>query len=192
MSDRWHYWERFAEDGAWRGDQRPPTAALAVLRRGFGREPGSVPELWPYYTRLTVDGRLTRQLRAEHFLLGLYAVHQQGAMQPVHSEKASLGRAVAALRDSGRYSPDAVERRFVAAATAGDVAEVSAHLRSLVHQLKTLPQIQPINYTRLFWDLVSWQDPAKLGRVRREWGSAFYWREPNHQDKPNTEEKERA
>jgi CRISPR system Cascade subunit CasB len=192
MSDMRLYWERFAEDGKWRGSSRPPGHELAVLRRGFGREPGAVPELWSFYTQLDSAGALTRRLRAEHVALGLYGLHQQGEAQPVHLEKVPFGRAVADLRNSGRHSPEAIDRRFVSAATADSVDEVAVHLRSIIQLLKTLPRIRPIDYTELYWDLVFWQDPNKIGKVRRRWGSAYYLHDLASEEHINSDTKERS
>lgn len=192
MSDLRFYWERFSEDGEWRGSSRPPGADLAAFRRGFGREAGTAPELWPFYTRLDPDGALTRWLRAEHLALGLYGLHQQGVSSPVHREKALFGRAVGELRDSGRHSADAVDRRFVAAATADTADEVAVHLRSIIQLLKTLPHVPPIDYSRLVQDLASWQYPERVGRVRRRWGSAYYLHDSSKKDQANSDTKERS
>lgn len=188
MSDRSFYWERYADDGRWRGSARPPGASLAALRQGVGRAAGSVPSLWPFYTTLNPEGALTRVLRAEHAALVLYGVHQQGESHPVHAEGVSVGRAMAVLRDSGRHSADAVERRFVAAATADSLDEVATHLRSLVQLLKTLPNTPALDYTRLFKNLVAWQDATGAERVRRQWGSAFYWQNSSKQSSTSKEQ----
>ncbi|WP_242423552.1 type I-E CRISPR-associated protein Cse2/CasB, partial [Frankia sp. EI5c] len=65
------FWELRHADG------RPDGAALAALRQGAGREPGTVPQMWRHYTTLNRGGELSFQLRAEHVALVLFAVHQQ-------------------------------------------------------------------------------------------------------------------
>lgn len=187
MSGREFYWERVADRTG--GFKRPPGEELAALRRGIGREAGSVAELWPYYTRLNREGQLTPSIRAEHLVLGLYGLHQQGQNSSAHLPDLPLGRALAVLRDSGRHSAEAVDRRFVAAATAESVEELAVHLRSLVRLLKTLPKPQPFDYTLLFDDLVRWQKPERVGGVRRHWGAAFYWHDSAKQNtSSNTKE----
>lgn len=173
------YWERFSDGGGWRNEDRPEGRDLAALRRGAGRASGAIPEIWHLYTRFNKSGAVSPLLRSEHICLTLYGVHQQGeSLIPVHSSKIHLGRAIADLRDSGRHSSDAIERRFVAAATSFDVAELATHLGSLVRLLKSLPYAQPLDYTRLCWDLFEWQQaPERRDKVRREWGANFYWRE---------------
>lgn len=161
-----HYWERFA------GSELPDGADLADLRRGIGKSPGAVPEMWRFYTTLTPDGGVTSGLVAEHLALTLFAVHQQSRPRLVHLKGVGLGTAILALRTSGKFSEQAVDRRFGAAATATSVAEVGIHLRGLVTQLR--PMDQPIDYTQLMFDLRGWQNPEWLSRVRRRWGSQYF------------------
>jgi CRISPR system Cascade subunit CasB len=160
------FWER-----AHKGDL-PDGADLAALRRGIGREPGSVPAMWRYYTALDHEGRLTARLRAEHIALTLYATHQQSLPAPAHYSGTGLGEAILALRCSGKFSPDAVDRRFNAAATATSLDEAAYHLRGLVRQLRNVPQ--SLDYTRLWKDLIDWQHPEHVGRVRRRWGAQYF------------------
>jgi len=162
---------------------------LAALRRGIGREPGSVPAMWPYYTTLTENGALTHPLRAEHLALTLFAVHQQSQRQPVHREGVGLGSAMLALRRDQDSSPDAVDRRFAAAATATSLSEVAHHLRGLITQIRGLTPQPGLDYSQLFWDLLSWQSPKRITRVRRTWGSQYFvWTpEPSDQDTETAE-----
>ena len=148
-------------------------AVLAALRRGVGRPAGTVPEMWPHYRELTADGRATRRLHAEHLTMALFAVHQQSKPQPVHQQGVGVGTAMAALRDSGRFSAEAVDRRFASFATATSLAEAGTHLRGLITQLRDLEQGR-LDYTQLFHDLVDWQDPELTGTVRRRWGSQYF------------------
>lgn len=130
--------------------------------------------MWRFYTTLTDTGRLTRKLRAEHTALTLYAVHQQSRPKPMHITGIGLGRALRALHsgEHAKFSQEAVNRRFAAAATATSPAELALHLRGLVAQLHTIGQA--LDYTRLFHDLVAWQDADGIGRVRRRWGSDYF------------------
>ena len=157
------------ESMLWRGSP----GDLSALRRGIGREPGEVAAMWRFYTRLNENGFVNRVLRAEHITLGLFGIHQQGEEMCVHNGKTRLGTAMAQLRRDG-YSSEAIDRRFVAAATANDIYEVAVHLGSLVRLLKTLVPTQRLNYTQLFKDLANWQDPNNIDRVRRQWGADYY------------------
>jgi CRISPR system Cascade subunit CasB len=106
--------------------------------------------------------------------LVLFAVHQQSQSMLMHRPDVGLGLAMAKLRTSGRFTPDAVDKRFGAAATATSFTEVVAHLRGLVSQLRTLSPAQPLDYTQLLRDLRDWQDPDRIPAVRRRWGAQYF------------------
>ena len=155
-------------------DTLPDGKDLAALRGGLGRQAGEVPRMWRYYTTLRHSGEVHRQLRAEHAALSLFALHQQSQATLMHSPGIGLGTAMAKLRIDDKFSPEAVDRRFAAAATATSFPEVTAHLRGLVTQLRALKKPQPLDYTRLLNDLCDWQDPDKVPAVRRRWGSQYF------------------
>lgn len=179
------YWWRHTDgSGAWRKkEEEPPGEHLASLRRGAGREPGSVPEMWPFL-HPTDDERyvhpgsdmwdLPAQDVAEHHALVLFGIHQQSVRRPVHVKGVGVGAALRALRWSDRFSQEAVDRRFHAMITAESMGELTHHLRGLVRQLKTLPQVQALDYGRLEDDLAAWQDPYRRDRVRRRWGRDYH------------------
>jgi CRISPR system Cascade subunit CasB len=170
-----HYWQRHTDgSGAWTQRGPAPGADLAALRRGIGREPGTVPEMWPYYTALSADGRLSARLRAEHLALTLFAVHQQSQRQPVHRGGVGLGTALLKLRERDKSSAAAVDRRFGAAATATTLSEVGHHLRGLITQLRGVTSQPGLDYTQLVDDLYRWQFPDGQARVRRRWGSQYF------------------
>lgn len=163
------YWRR----GRWtRGAELPPGAELSQLRRGVGREPGSAPGMWPFYTRLTGAGEVTPALHAEHVALTLFGMHQQSADRLMHRRGTSVGAAALELRRTGRYSEDAVDRRMAASASASTLGSLAVHLRGLVQQLSVVRLT--LDYDRLLDDLVRWQNPSGAGTVRRRWGGDFY------------------
>jgi len=171
-SVRGYVWQRRLHAGPGEGFGRVDGAVLAALRRGVGREPGTVPEMWPHYQELNDRGTVTTRLRAEHLVLTLYAIHQQAKPTSVHAEGIGLGTAMSSLRRSGKFSERAVERRFAAFATATSLAEAGHHLRGLITQLRSIDQ--RLDYTLLMRDLVAWQRPASAGAVRRRWGMQFF------------------
>jgi CRISPR system Cascade subunit CasB len=99
-------------------------------------------------------------------------VHQQSKPKSVHRRQIGIGTAMAALRDAGKFSERAVERRFATFATATSLAEAGTHLRGLITQLREIDQ--GLDYTQLMDDLVNWQYPASVGAVRRRWGMQFF------------------
>ncbi|MDR2380698.1 MAG: type I-E CRISPR-associated protein Cse2/CasB [Bifidobacteriaceae bacterium] len=173
---RRHYWQRFAAHENSVGGPKvriPEGGDLAALRRGAGCQPGSVPQLWPFYTELTdaADG-ISPRLRAEHHALVLFGFHQQSQKVPMNVAKTSLGAAVGTLAARERYSAAALERRFTAAATTEDVDGLAVLLRGLVTQLRH--EKIGLDYDMLFDHLVRWQYPDARSRVRRRWGGDYY------------------
>lgn len=160
------FWERFS------ALRTPEGADLAALRRGIGREAGTVPEMWRFYTYLNASGSLTKELRAEHLALTLFAIHQQSKTDLMHHRETGLGTALLALKRSGRFSEDALDRRFAAAATATSLTEIAVHLRGLVNQLRLISQ--PLDYTKLVNDLTYWQSSNGSDIVRRRWGGQYF------------------
>jgi CRISPR system Cascade subunit CasB len=170
-----HYWLRHTDgEGAWTRRGPVPGEDLAALRRGIGREPGTVPPMWPHYTQLDDAGHVTPRLRAEHLALTLFAVHQQSQARPVHRTGVGLGTALLALRRSGKFSEEALDRRVGATATATSVGEVARHLRGLITQLRSVDVVPGLDYTRLFRDLWDWDDSERRAKVRRRWGAQYF------------------
>lgn len=204
--DRRPYWARFVDaKGRWVGyagrpPGPPPGEELAALRRGAGREPGTVPQMWRFhvadvpekYLRVFPNQWVPAAYAAEHHVLVLYGHHQQSKAEPMHlpsrddeddeaagteegvSQRLGLGDAVRALHTTGRYSQDAVDRRFYAAVTADSLDELAVHLRGLVNQLRTLPTPRALDYTELQRQLVAWQFPEGRNGVRRSWGLQYH------------------
>jgi CRISPR system Cascade subunit CasB len=132
-----------------------------------------VPELWPYYRELPEQGyRITPRLRAEHHTLVLFGFHQQSQRQPVNVRGSSVGAAARRLQQRARYSEEAVERRFTSAATTNNVNELAVLLRGLITQMRG--EHIGLDYQRLFYDLVSWQDPDHRDQARMRWGSDYF------------------
>lgn len=146
-------------------------AQLAGLRRGLGKAPGTVPEMWPVVVPLT-EGRGFAYEAAVHHALSLFAVHQQSQVHLVHrSDGPGVGALARALRLDQKIGEGAT-RRFLAAATADSVGEVAHHLRGLLTLARSAGVL--LDYERLIWDLTMWAAPARRPRVRRAWGRDFY------------------
>jgi CRISPR system Cascade subunit CasB len=128
--------------------------------------------MWPFYTTLRADGRVSADLRAEHVALTLFAVHQQSRPRPMHRHGIGVGSALLALRRDGKFSPEAVDRRVSAAATATSLAEAAVHLRGLITQLRGIDH--GLDYDQLFRDLRDWQFPDRVAAIRRRWGGQYF------------------
>ncbi len=174
-----------AQSYAWnrlvsRLDSARTRADLANLRRGLGKEPGAVPQLWPTYTRLRADGAISDGLRAEHACLCLFGIHQQSHSQPMHKKDGlGLGQAMRLYRlawtnTAPDRDPDvnAVDKRMAALASSTTFRELEEHLRRAVTLLRS--EGIAIDYDRLCLELIRWQRPQYRSRVVRSWGSGYY------------------
>ncbi|WP_149562860.1 type I-E CRISPR-associated protein Cse2/CasB [Streptomyces cacaoi] len=171
------YWEKFTA-----GD-RHTARDLAALRKGVGRRVGDVPEMWPFYESIVSPTRPVHaqpRIEAEHAALALFALHQQSRRECMHRDEVGLGTAARQLRDSGRFSPEAVDRRMNQIATAADARELVAHLRGLVGLLRTTDL--PLDYTRLRKNIEQWHYAEARHRIRAQWGNDYHvWRgRPEH------------
>ncbi len=160
-------------------------ASLARLRRGVGRAPGELPELWG-----ELLPRLPEKLQGQsgpsaaewavYTALTLFALHQQGKdpeKEPMHVPGQALGTAVARLTEGEPDREAALKRvlsRFNRAATAQDMDRLAYHLRGLVQMLRA--KGIPVDYARLAVDLYRYQNPVTRGQVRLRWGQDLYGR----------------
>lgn len=156
-------------------------AELAQLRRGVGKLPGTVPEIWG----LTLDGldrpglgdEASAEEYAVHVALTLFAIHQQSKTSCMHTRSVSFGQAIRRLAvavSAGSEDPHEgpVYRRFAGLATASSLDELTHHARALVAQMRAADI--GFDYGRFVNDLVAFQDPARVGGVRRRWGRDYH------------------
>lgn len=147
-------------------DQSRSRAAMAELRRGLGQPPGTVYEMYPYIVPfLPNDAAKARE--DVYFLIGsLFAYH------PEKGGSGNMGSHFAGTRDPNGDNT-AIERRF-AALLAAHVDDLPVHLRQAIGFLRSRQQVMPVNWHRLFGDLLSWTHPS--GYVQKEWARAFWGR----------------
>ena len=159
----------------------------ARLRRGIGKSPGALPEVWAI-TLVDApvdwhshDGKASMEENAVHTALTLYALHRQGKIRSMSvsgetedgKEKGdSIGSAAARLIQPNESNMDAIKRRFDAMATASDFIELAYHARGIIQLLKATDL--PLNYPRFAYDLHMFQFPWRADRVRLRWGEDFY------------------
>jgi len=151
--------------------------ALAKLRRGAGKEPGSIPDIWEYTMGELPESAKGDEENAVHTALTLFAVHRQGTnitglatytggdgkTRPV-----TLGAAVRKLRDGA--NDEAVIRRFNTTVTADTVNELSVHVRSLIQLLRA--KSIDMNYAKFAKDIYLWR--FDKDKTRLEWGQDFW------------------
>ncbi|MER5769272.1 type I-E CRISPR-associated protein Cse2/CasB [Streptomyces sp. NPDC001985] len=164
-----YFWETFTPGDSYAARN------VAALRTGVDREPGALPMALHRVRGTEAEeaaGTVSAAFAAEHVALTLFGVHQQGQTRTVHQSGVGLGTACRALRGCGQVSPIAVDRRMDALAGALDQGELAHHLRPLVQQLRGAAV--RLDYTRLFFDLLAWQqaEPEHERRVRA-WGLQY-------------------
>lgn len=171
--------------------EHPQKAALANLRRGVGRVPGDIPEIWGLYLQnmpeewMSLTGEPTREEWAIYLAVTLYALHQQGhSMQSEQmcAQGVSLGKAMQRLAlledrkvDGGiefRLAESSAQKRLAMLATATNISEVAHHMRGVVQLLRA--KGIPMDYPQLAIDLYWLQFPEAVAKVRLRWGQDFY------------------
>ena len=166
-------------------DESYVRASLAKLRRGVGKKPGSMPDIWEFTLEnlpeefLSKTGEPTNAEWAVHMSMTLFALHQQGKSLPDNPMSKSgkgelqLGGAVRKLIVIGGESAEqGIKRRFDAAVTADSPEELSHHLRGIIQLLKS--EGVPLDYPQLAVDLYRFLYPEYRDSVRLRWGQDYY------------------
>ena len=149
---------------------------LAELRRGVGKHPGEMPELWGLIFDDIPDECLGKERAsgtewAVYTALTLYALHCQGSDGDVYKRDISIGKAAAGLVDS----EDDIQRvinRLNLVVTAVSQEDLAYHLRGLIQLFRSksisLDHALLAKEMYLFWN----QDIANDIKLR--WGRDFY------------------
>ncbi|WP_019358607.1 type I-E CRISPR-associated protein Cse2/CasB [Streptomyces sp. AA1529] len=164
-------------------DEAWAVARLAQLRRGAGKAPEEVPELFGLtgteglYSEKGPGPNSERADTAVHLAVTLYALHQQSQRRVrMHVPGRRLGGAVRALMPQGEID-EPLRRHFVRVAGATSTKVLAYRLRALVLLLRG--ESEPLDYARLADQIEQTLDPGKRLKVRQEWGREFHsWRPP--------------
>jgi CRISPR system Cascade subunit CasB len=156
-----------------RDPQHPDRAALAALRRGLGKQPGTVPEMY-HHVEPYLGGASKDKADAAYVVASLFGIHPVPWRQPSNPPKnLSFGWTLRGIRFRENGSEDeGVTRRFVAALNS-DREALPTHLRHLFSLLRVRQPSAPVNWERLFTDLVIWDAPGRY--AQRRWAEGF-WR----------------
>ena len=149
-----HYLIRYLKSLADKDDR----AALAALRRGLGKAPGTEPEMYRYIVPLLPENAYQNQERAFYLIASLFASH------PASISKGNLGNHLAQAR--GENNAAALERRFTALLSAHP-DDLPDYLRQTISLLKS--KDVPVNWDQLLQDLLWWND-----KTRKRWATAFW------------------
>ncbi|MFA1551772.1 type I-E CRISPR-associated protein Cse2/CasB [Actinomadura chokoriensis] len=171
------------QDGYLR-DASSAVGRLAQLRRGAGKLPQDVPELWGltgadqlYQEQTLSEVQATRAENASFLAVTLYALHQQSRPnQRMHRPGVDLGEAVRRLMPPGEID-EPIRRRFVRVGTAGSLDVLAYRLREIISLLRR--DSVPLDYSALAEQLYHAHTPDGLARVRRKWGRSFHAYRPS-------------
>jgi CRISPR system Cascade subunit CasB len=132
--------------------------ALALLRRGLGREPGTVPEMYSFVVPWVPENRYAED--AAFLVAPLFALHPQSGGQK------TLGASFAHIPDAS----ESIEQRFTTLLNChrDDLAD---HLRQAVSLLRS--KEIPVNWRQLLQDVLGWDHESRF--VQRAWAREF-WR----------------
>lgn len=170
---------------AYLADRPTAVAALARLRRGAGKNPMAVPDLWGLIdtTALHDAGLSVWELeQAENALyvaLPLWALHQQARGDGMHVREhgRELGAAVRKLMlelDNSGEINEPIRKRLVRAGNAASLPILAVRLREIVLLLRQ--ESVALDYALLTDQLCRWQRTTERDRVRRAWGRSFHTR----------------
>ncbi len=170
-------------------------AALANLRRGVGRRPGELPQLYGELLQdmpkemYSAGSKPSYAEWAVYMALTLYAMHQQGKdvkTDNMNRENVSLGNAASELV-TDMDDTERIWKRLYVVASSDDMQEMSYHIRSLVKLLRD--KDIPLDYPQLAKDLYLYQlSDESAEQIRLKWGQDFYKKRTDENKEDNNNE----
>ena len=159
-------------------DTRQGKAILAQLRRGIGKAPGELPELWGM-----IFGGLPEELMGKntasnaewaiYTALTLYALHRQGKEKDVNEKNISLGSAAAKLVKT-EEDEERIMRRMNLIVTAVSREDIAYHARSMIQLLITDDIC--LDHAKFAKELYFFAYPDMAESVKLNWGRDFFRR----------------
>lgn len=174
--------------------------ALAALRRGLGKPPGTTRQMDSHVLPYMPPGINQEQENAYYLVGALFAYWHQGKDAVAQNSPANMGASLRALVDreagEGGNRDDAekrVEKRLVALLNCHQ-DDLPEHLRHTIGLLKSKEIPVPVNWLQLLNDVQNWHWESRA--VQRRWARHF-WRNfqgekeiTNASDKNDIEENE--
>ncbi|HEX6780206.1 MAG TPA: type I-E CRISPR-associated protein Cse2/CasB [Ktedonobacterales bacterium] len=153
--------------------------ALAALRRGLGKPPGTVAEMYPYVTQYLPERPSRREEDAYFLIAALFAWHQlDWTAGEEFKKKRNFGASFRRLALSA--DSQSIEKRFVALLDARS-EDLPEHLRHAIGLLKS--KEIPVDWVQLLEQVSAWDHDDR--RVQRAWAGA-YWGS-SYADAPKSE-----
>jgi len=142
-------------------------AALASLRRGLGKPPGTAAETHRYVVPFT-SGCSRWEEDCHYIVASLFAAHPSDC-SPGEGETGGNNLGTSMARLAAKTDSESIEKRFTALLNCHR-DDLHVHLRHAVGLLKT--EDVPISYTQLLRDIRNWNHPARY--VQRNWAKGFW------------------
>jgi CRISPR system Cascade subunit CasB len=136
--------------------------ALAALRKGLGKEPGTVPEMFEHVVSYVPRGASKEREDAYFLVASLFASYPDGCG---HGDMGATFRAICTSVNS-----DSIEKRFVSLLKSHR-EELPEHLRHAIALAKS--KDAPMDWDQLLNDLQYWDDAS--GSVQRRWARSFWY-----------------
>lgn len=150
------------------GDDKPANrAALAALRQGLGKPPGTVASMYPHVMKFVSPKTSRREEEAYFIVASLFAFH------PAPGGSGNLGKSLAMLKEKS----SSIEQRFVALLESHR-EEVVEHLRHAVSLLRS--NSIPVDWNELLPHVIHWDHEDRW--VQRQWAREFWT--PREEDNP--------
>ena len=151
--------------------------ALAALRRGLGKPPGTAMEMHRYVVPFLPRGRPWEE-DVYYLVAALFAYWHQGETTVAAHPPENLGASLSRLRSDSSAS---IEMRFTALLKSHR-DDLPSHLRQGVGLLKA--KEVPVHWRNLCRDLRHWDHED--GWVQRSWAKSFWAPQEKLQDQPST------
>ncbi|MCS7294254.1 MAG: type I-E CRISPR-associated protein Cse2/CasB [Dehalococcoidia bacterium] len=159
--------------------ERQDRAALATLRRGLGKAPGTVVELYPFVVPYLPPQATDRDAWPYFVVAPLFALHPVDWPQDNENRPRNFGDSVGWLLQRVPERTTGLTARFRRLLQA-ELEELPEQLRHLVTLF--VPWRVPVDWARLLRDLSRWDDPERA--VQRAWARAFVGWGPRAEDEP--------
>jgi len=144
---------------------REDGAAMAALRRGLGKPPGTEAGMHPYILPWLGGIRDGWQENVFYVVASLFASWHQGKLGSFPNPPRNLGASLARLRDES----DSIEKRFIALLNSHE-DDVAQHLRHAVGLLRSKDVL--IDWPQFLRDLRGWGWESRS--VQRAWARGFW------------------
>jgi CRISPR system Cascade subunit CasB len=144
-------------------------AALAVLRRGLGKQPGEVAGMHRYVIPWLPENVQVWHEEPYYLVASLFAHWHQGRNRVEDNPPRNLGASFTRLAPLRAENRDSTEKRFIALLNCHR-DDLPGHLRHAVGLLKS--KDIPIDWAHLLIDIQNWIWESRS--VQRAWARAFW------------------